>query len=258
MHSVDRIVAATEHERQLLRQVFRVAADRIAVIPLGVDLQQFRPRDQGEARAALGLPAGERVLLAVGRIEPLKGFDILIRALAEMTERERVTLLVIGGDERARPELARLREIAEAVGVSARVHFPGAIPHERLSVYYNAADIVVIPSFYESFGLVALEAMASGVPVVASRVGGLTSTVADGRSGYLLPWRCPEPFAEKIDLLLSNGALRGALGAAGARSVEPYRWETVASALLDLYQEILDGAPAGASSRGRTAVVGGE
>ena len=215
VHSVDRIVAATEHERQLLRQVFRVPRPRVAVIPLGVDLEQFRPRDKAAARAELGRPEGERLLLAVGRIEPLKGFDILIRALAEMTERERVSLLVVGGDERAAPEFARLRAVAQEVGVADRVQFPGAIPHPRLAVHYNAAELVVVPSFYESFGLVALEAMASGLPVVASRVGGLTSTVADGRSGYLVPWRCPEPFAEKIDLLLSNHALRMALGRGG-------------------------------------------
>ena len=256
VHSVDRIVSATRHERQLLRQVFRVAPERIAVIPLGVDLEQFQPRDRAAARAALEFPAEERLLIAVGRIEPLKGFDILVRALAEMTERERVRLLVIGGDERAAPELARLRAIAEEVGVADRVRFPGSIPHQRLAVYYNAADVVVIPSFSESFGLVALEAMASGVPVVASRVGGLTVTVADGRTGYLVPWRCPEPFAEKIDLLLSNDALRRALGAAGAESVGAYAWENVASALLDLYGEVLEEA-AGAAAQ-PAAVVGGD
>ena len=255
VHAVDRIVAATEHERQLLRHIYRVHSDRIAVIPLGVDLDQFRPRDQTAARAAIGLPGDERVLLAVGRIEPLKGFDILIRALAEMTERERVTLLVIGGDERAAPELARLRAVAEEVGVIERVRFLGAVPHDDLPAYYNAADIMVVPSFYESFGLVALEAMASGVPVVASRVGGLTSTVADGRTGYLIPWRCPEPFAEKIDLLLRNEPLRQALGAAAARSMKPYAWHEVAATLLTLYRAVLDGA-VGAGAAPAAAVAG--
>ena len=239
VNTVDRVVAATEHERQLLRQLYRVPRERIAVIPLGVDLDDFRPRSQAQARAALGFDEDERLLLAVGRIEPLKGFDILIRALAEMTERERVTLVVIGGDERAAAEFARLRAIAGEVGVDGRVRFLGAVPHERIADYYDAADVVVVPSFYESFGLVALEAMASGVPVVASRVGGLTSTVADGRTGYLVPWRCPEPFAEKIDLLLANGALRESLGAAGRRSMERYAWGKIAAALLELYSEVL-------------------
>ena len=255
VHSVDRVVAATEHERQLLRQVFRVPPQRVSVIPLGVDLSHFQPRDHAAAREQLGVAAGERLLLAVGRIEPLKGFDILIRALAEMTERDGVRLMIVGGDERAAAEFARLREIAQEVGVSDRVELPGSIPHEQLSLYYNAAELVVIPSFYESFGLVALEAMASGVPVVASRVGGLTSTVADGRAGYLIAWRCPEPFAEKIDLLLSNEALRSTMGAAASRSVERYAWPKIAAELLELYGEVLD---AGGATVTETAAVAGE
>lgn len=239
VHSVDGIIAATHHERQLLRQVFRVSPGQVSVVPLGVDLNQFQPRDQVAARIELGRPKEEKLLLAVGRIEPLKGFDILIRALAEMTHTEQVTLVVIGGDEQAASEFSRLRSVADEVGVFDRVEFPGAIHHERLADYYNAADVVVIPSFYESFGLVALEAMASGVPVVASRVGGLTSTVADGRSGYLVPWRCPEPFAEKIDLLLSNDELRRALGVSGVESVQRYSWQKVASTLLSIYEDIL-------------------
>jgi D-inositol-3-phosphate glycosyltransferase len=104
--------------------------------------------------------------------------------------------------------------------------------------------VVVVPSFYESFGLVAVEAMASGVPVVASRVGGLPSTVADGRTGYLIPWRCPEPFAERIELLLDNEELRRAFGQAAREAVERYRWGNVAEAMVALYGELIEGAPA--------------
>ena len=239
VHEVDRIVAATEHERRLLGQVYGVPRMSVEVIPLGVDRERFRPREQIEARAALGLDPDVRILLAVGRIEPLKGLDILIESLAEMTRRERLQLLIIGGDDRAEPEIARLRAVAEAAGVGELVRFVGAVPHEQLDAYYNAADVVVVPSFYESFGLVAVEAMASGVPVVASRVGGLTSTVADGRSGYLIPWRCPSPFAEKLDLLLENRSLRDALGAAAAESMQDYEWSSVAERLLALYDVLL-------------------
>jgi D-inositol-3-phosphate glycosyltransferase len=236
VHTVDRVVVATAHERQLLRQIYSLTPDRVSIVPLGVDLQQFQPRDRSEARAALGLPDEGRVLLAVGRMEPLKGFDILIRALPQVTAPGAVTLRIVGGDELAASEFARLREAASEVGVGERVQFVGAVPHEELAVHYNAADLVVVPSFYESFGLVALEAMASGVPVVASRVGGLTATVADGRTGYLVPWRCPEPFAEKIDLLLRNDGLRRALGEAARRSMEPYAWDRVSGALGDVYR----------------------
>jgi D-inositol-3-phosphate glycosyltransferase len=249
VHSVDRIVVATEHERQLLRQLYRVERSRVVVIPQGVDTDQFQPRDQSEARRELDLPEDGKVLVAVGRVEPLKGFDILIRALAEMTERASVTLVIVGGDARAAAEFARLTAIAEEVGVSSQVRFVGATDHQRVAYYYNAADVVVVPSFYESFGLVALEALASGVPVVASRVGGLTSTVADGRNGYLIPWRCPEPFAEKIDLLLANPPLRLALGRAGVSAVERYSWANVATALLRLYEEMLGGDAPDAGGR---------
>ncbi|MEZ4504086.1 MAG: glycosyltransferase [Dehalococcoidia bacterium] len=248
LHSVDRVLVATSHERQLLRQIYRVPAERVSVVPLGVDLEEFEPRDPAEARAALGLEADERVLLAVGRLEPLKGFDILIRALAQTTMPEPPTLLIIGGDEQAAPEFERLRAVADEVGVTEHVRFVGAVPHEQLATYYNAADLVIVPSFYESFGLVALEAMASGVPVVASRVGGLTTTIADGRTGYLIAWRCPEPFAEKVDLLLRNDGLRRALGEGARRSMEAYAWSRVASDLAGVYE--VAGAPPSALAVG--------
>ncbi|MCC6236181.1 MAG: glycosyltransferase [Dehalococcoidia bacterium] len=249
----DRVVAATEHERQLLRQIYGVPRDRVAVVPLGVDREAFRPRDRTAARATLasrGVPVSDeaRVLLAVGRLEPLKGFDILVRALAQLTVDAEVVLWIAGGDERSAPERARLEAVAHEVGVGDRVRFLGAVPHEELPTYYNAADVVVVPSFYESFGLVALEAMASGVPVVASRVGGLVATVSDGRTGYLVPWRCPEPFAEKVDLLLRNEPLRRALGEAGRASMERFSWESVAERLSALYRETIAlGAVAAAS-----------
>lgn len=229
VHSLDRIVAATEHERQLFRQIFRVDARKVAVIPLGVDLGMFTPRPQAEARARLGLDPTRRSVLAVGRIEPLKGLDILIRAVGELQPRVPVDLLIIGGDERAATEIARLESIAAEAGASAAVRFLGPKPHDALPDWYAAADVVAVPSFYESFGLVAVEAMACGTPVVASRVGGLASTVVDGRTGYLVPWRCPEPFAERIELLLRNEPLRLALGAAGVERMRAYDWSVVAA-----------------------------
>ena len=239
VHAVDCVVAASEHERDLLRSWYRVPAQRVAVIPLGVDLECFRPRDRTEARRVLGLSEDVRTLLAVGRIEPLKGFDLAIRALAAMREHERTQLLIAGGDERAAPELARLRAVAEESGVLDAVRFVGAVPHERLHTYYNAADVVVMPSLYESFGLVAVEAMASGVPVVASRVGGLSATVEDGETGYLVRWRDPREFAARLDALLADDALRARLGRNAAHAMRAYAWEAVASDLLDLYGALL-------------------
>lgn len=251
VHRLDRIVAATEHERQLLRQIYRVPAQHVSVVPLGVDLERFRPASEAErleARARLGIAAGERVILAIGRIEPLKGLDILIRALPMMSDRRGVRVYVIGGDDRAAPEVARLQALACEQGVEDAVRFLGPRPHDALPAYYHAADIVAVPSFYESFGLVAVEAMASGVPVVASRVGGLASTVVDGRTGYLIAWRCPEPFAEKFELLLANEELRRALGASARdRMAGAYSWGKVAESVAALYEELLE-APARASA----------
>ncbi len=235
VRSLDRVVAATEYERRLLRQIYRVPATQIEVIPLGVDPERFSPGIRADARARLGMPVEERVILAVGRVEPLKGLDILTRGFAQLTELQGVRLVIVGGDESARPEFDRLESIAAEVGVLDAVTFTGAVDHHLLPDYYRAADVVVMPSFAESFGLVAVEAMACGVPVVASRVGGLASTVADGRTGYLVPWRCPEPFAEKIELLLRNEPLRDALGAAGVERVRDYSWDAVAGELMSLY-----------------------
>lgn len=240
VHRLDRVVAATEHERRLLRQIYGVSPSKVSVIPLGVDLDQFSPADRAEARRRVGLPEDERVILAVGRIEPLKGLDILIQSLSAMSDLDRVGLYIIGGDERAQPELHRLATIARACGVEDHVHLLGARGHEELPDYYRAADVVAMPSFYESFGLVAVEAMSSGVPVVASLVGGLASTVVDGRTGYLIAWRCPEPFAEKFDLLFANDELRRALGAsARLRMEESYAWTRVAASVAALYDELV-------------------
>lgn len=245
---VDRVVVATEHERLLLGEIYGVPPERTAVIPPGVDRERFRPRDRAAARAALGVEAGARVLLAAGRLEPPKGLDLLIGALGEMTRREGLLLIVVGGDGRAEPERARLRALAAARGVASLVRFEGAAPHERIGTYYNAADVVVAPSAYESFGLVAAEAMASGVPVVASRVGGLASTVADGRTGCLVARRCPRAFAEKLDLLLADEPLRLRLGAAAAESMRAYDWRAVASRLRGLYAALAARAPAAAGA----------
>ncbi len=242
VHAVDRVIAATTHEVRLLRQIYGVPPSRVQVVPLGVDLDRFRPHDRDQARTELGFDLKARLVLAVCRIQPLKGLDILIRALAQLClpgGAEDVEILIAGGVEQATEEVGRLRTLAEELGVSGRLRFLDTVPHERLPVYYSAADVVAVPSFYESFGLAAVEAMASGVPVVASRVGGLASTVQDGRTGYLVPWRCPEPFAERIELLLRNEPLRRSLGAAGMRRMHRYSWSSVARELAAIYEELV-------------------
>ena len=233
----DRVICASEGERKVLIEHYSVSPLRAVQVPCGVDTDHFRPRSRAAARRRLGLPADEPLVLYVGRIEPLKGIDILLRAAAEMEGR--FCLLVVGGDSKDSRRKSELRRLAEEIGITERVFFQDAVSHERLPLYYNAADICVVPSYYESFGLVALEAMACAVPVVASRVGGLLETVRDGETGYLVPWRCPEPFAERLEMLLANEPLRRSLGRMARAAVERFRWSEVATRVEDVYHELV-------------------
>jgi D-inositol-3-phosphate glycosyltransferase len=233
----DRVICASAGEQDALLNYCRVPAGQVARVPCGVDIERFRPMDRGPVRAALGLSPDETLVLFVGRIEPLKGIDILVRASAQMECCFRI--LVVGGDEKDNERRAALRALAEAHGVAERVTFIDAVPHEELPLYYNASDISVVPSHYESFGMVALEAMACGIPVVATRVGGLRDTVRDGRTGYLVPWRCPEAFAERLDLLVSNESLRRSLGREAHTFATRFHWAEVAARVESVYHELV-------------------
>ncbi|MCA9829144.1 MAG: glycosyltransferase [Dehalococcoidia bacterium] len=233
----DAIVTASDHERVFLERYYGADPGQVHTIPCGIDLDLFYPRDRTMAREQLGLDPAAPVLLWVGRLEKLKGVDILVSAAAQLAERD-FTLLIVGGDDRAHALRGELEAQAAAEGVAANVRFDGAVSHDSLPLYYSAADVVVVPSYYESFGLVAVEAMACGTPVVASRVGGLQSTVADGVTGYLIPWRCPEPFSEKLEVLLNNPELRANFGIAARRSVERYRWSRIGSEMAAFYSHV--------------------
>jgi D-inositol-3-phosphate glycosyltransferase len=228
------IVTASDHERMLLERYYGADPARMHTIPCGVDLTTFRPLDREASRLRLALDPSGPVILWVGRLERLKGVDILVSAAAQLDERN-FTLLVVGGDERAHSLRVELEQQARAEGIAANVRFVGAVAHDELPTYYSAADVCVVPSYYESFGLVAVEAMACGTPVVASRVGGLVSTVTDGVTGYLIPWRCPEPFAEKLEVLLNNPQLRANFSREARRSVERFRWQNIALQVASLY-----------------------
>ena len=233
----DRVICGSQGERRLLIEQYGVSPARAVQVPCGVDTEHFRPMPRGRARRRLGLAPDEPVVLYVGRIEPLKGIDILLRAAAETEARFR--LLVVGGDGKDERRKAELRRLADELGIGGRVVFQDAVPHAELPFYYNAADICAVPSYYESFGLVALEAMACGVPVVASRVGGLMETVQHGETGYLVPWRCPKPFAERLELLLDNESLRRSLGRMARVAVERFRWAEVATRVEEVYHELV-------------------
>jgi D-inositol-3-phosphate glycosyltransferase len=237
-YRADALVVSTQQEKDDLVRLYRTPPHKIGVIPAGVDPELFRPGDQIRARSVLGL-GEKRVILYVGRVEPLKGLDILINAFALLEDTNDTRLLVVGGRLGQESELDRLRSVAVQLGIGDRVTFAGAVKHAELPDYYNAADIFVLPSYYESFGLVALEAMACGTPVVVSRVGGLKTFIKDGEHGYLIPWQCPEPFAQRMDVLLSNPGLRESMGRAARGAAQKMSWSGVADRMLDFYAGLL-------------------
>ena len=246
--SADVVMTASSHERELLQRYYGADARRLETIPCGVDLDLFHPLDKAQSRRELGFDAEAPILIWVGRLEKLKGVDILIQALAQLDERD-FTLVLVGGDDRAAEFKEDLRSQAAEAGIADNIRFAGAVPHDRLPLYYSAADVCVVPSYYESFGLVAVEAMACGTPVVASRVGGLVSTVTDGVTGYLIPWRCPEPFAEKLEVILNNPELRANFSVSARQSVEKFRWQNVAGAVTDLYATLINNSADTAASQ---------
>ena len=233
----DAVVVSDGHERELLAQHYGAPLAKVTVLPIGVDVETFRPLDRAEARRRLGLD-GRYMLLCVGRFDPLKRFDLALSAAALLRERENVEVWLVGGDLDRDPEARRLSALAEELGIAGNVRFAGTAPHEELPWHYNAADVVLVPSHYESYGLVALEAMACCTPVVAARVGGLASLVVDGETGYLAPQHTPEQYAERVEVLLSNDALREAMGRAGRRRAEELAWDAVGRRFADFYTSL--------------------
>ncbi|MBI4607460.1 MAG: glycosyltransferase [Candidatus Rokubacteria bacterium] len=237
----DRIVAANAVERAHLVWYYGAPSDRISVIPCGVDTDLFRALDSDAAKAALALGA-ERHLLYVGRLTPIKGLETLLEAMRRLRQEARyrdLRLLVVGGDldEPDNGHAAFLMERVAALGLDAAVSFVGAQPQERLRLYYVAAAMTIMPSYYESFGMVALEAMACGRPVIASRVGGLMLTVVDGVTGLLMPEGDPRALADRVARLLDDDGLRWRLGWQASRLATRYRWPCVAEAVCRLYAE---------------------
>jgi D-inositol-3-phosphate glycosyltransferase len=246
--SVDRITVSTENEGEQLRRLYGLPQCHMAVIPCGVDLDLFTSvtdASRRAARQALALDAVQPTLLSIGRLDPIKELDLLLESLALM--RTPAQLMIIGGNPEGDPELERLRRRATDLGVGERVRFPGAVPQQDLLRYYHAADSVVVSSRYESFGLVAVEALASGIPVVASAAGGLTSIVRDGHNGLLVRWRDPRAFAERLDEILDDNRLRARLASNAHASVERFGWQHIGDDVRALYQQVTANARHGAA-----------
>lgn len=250
MQLADRVVAATVAEMAQLQWLYQVDREKIAVIPPGVDTSHFYPIPPDEAKAFIGAPPDGRMLLFVGRIEPLKGVDTLIQAIARMWEkgdicRHNLCMSIVGGEpdvsrDAMTEEMSRLQALSSQYGLDDFVTFLGRRSQETLPYYYSAADVVIMPSHYESFGMVALEAMACGTPVIASQVGGLAFLVQDGETGYHIPVGDVEALSDRLGSLLEDDALHKRLSHHAAAFALDYAWENIATQIADLYQQVLD------------------
>jgi D-inositol-3-phosphate glycosyltransferase len=242
VEAADMLIASTDGEAKELIELYDADPGRVEVVHPGVDLTVFHPRDTHAARTQLGLPLDAHVVLFAGRIQPLKAPDVLLRAVAVLLDddpwlRSRLVVPVVGGPSGTGLEHPEsLAELAAQLGIDDVVRFVPPVPPSELALWYAAATMVAVPSYNESFGLVAAEAQATGTPVVAAAVGGLTTVVADGRSGLLLDTHEPGDWATALRRILADDAFRarvseGALARAGA-----FSWETTAERTLDVYE----------------------
>lgn len=249
MREADAIVAATTLDLRQMVWHYDAPPDRIKIIPCGVDLQRFQPHDMADARAVLGLPAQPTPLvLLIGRIEPLKGIDALIRAVALIRASHEhlrdVTAIVVGGASDDQPEAwnseqRRLDALRHELGIPDAVKFVGARPQSQLSLYHAAADVVTMPSHYESFGMAALEAMASGRPVVATNAGGPATIIEAGMNGLLTPPDDATTLAQQLVTILDNPHVAHQMGLAARVRAERYGWSNIGCDILDVYRSLI-------------------
>ncbi len=247
----DRIIAPTPAEQTQLQEYYKADPARIVIIPPGVDTGHFYPIPLDEAHEFIGIPRDDRMVLFVGRIEPLKGVDTLIRAMScmRMSDLEKPAyLIIIGGDPNASPEamsaeMLRLQALCQELCLDRMVVFLGKRSQDTLPYYYSAAEVVVMPSHYESFGMVALEAMSCGTPVIASQVGGLAYLVQDGVTGFHVPNGDSDALCARLTLLMQDTELRTQMGESAAQVARGYAWENIAAQIVRVYRDLLSSSP---------------
>jgi D-inositol-3-phosphate glycosyltransferase len=235
-----RVLAATEEEKQQLIEHYDAAPEKIGVVSCGVDLDLFRPENKMEARRLLGFDKEESIVLYVGRFDPIKGIDRLLTALAYLNDRQRVRLVIIGGDGYETPESRHLKSLSVKLGVQDAVTFVGRVQQQQLPPYYRAADVLGMTSHYESFGLVGLEALACGTPVVATPVGAMEKIIRERETGSVVNDPSPASLAGAIERFI-NGRDDGVIPPRFIHSsVREYSWSHVTSSILDEYAVVLE------------------
>ncbi|PSO46884.1 MAG: glycoside hydrolase [Cyanobacteria bacterium SW_9_44_58] len=245
LETADCIVATSPQEKEYLRSLVS-SRGNIEIIPCGTDINHFGSVSYQQAREKLGFSPEEKIIYYVGRFDPRKGIETLVRAVHQSKLRGKVPMrLIIAGaytpGQSDGDEKERISQIVQELGLSDITEFPGRISDENLPVYFAAADVCVVPSHYEPFGLVPIEAMASGTPVVGSAVGGLNFTVVSEETGLLVPPKDEQAFAEAIDRILSDSQWRNQLGENARKRMEnEFSWEGVASQLSDLYGRMIE------------------
>lgn len=247
--TANRLIAATLAEKSQLEFLYETNSAKIAVIPPGVDTSRFYPIPKDEAKEIIGVSPTSRMILFVGRIEPLKGIDTLIKAISIIQKNGYLdccphSLAIIGGEPLASPEemnaeMARLQDMVDSLGINNLVLFLGKQDQKMLPYYYSAAEVVVMPSHYESFGMVALEAMACGTPVVASQVGGLGFLVRDGQTGFVVPGNDVMKMADRLVQLIKDQDLQAKLGKESASYARKYSWQIITEKIIEVYQQEL-------------------
>lgn len=245
LKTAERTVATSPQEQEHMRSLMS-SQGTIDIIPCGTDIAHFGSVSREAARQTLGIGLDEKVVLYVGRFDPRKGIETLVRAIARSSLKDSGKLrLIIGGGSRPGQsdglERERIEGIVAEVGIGSFTHFPGRLSREQLPTYFAAADVCVVPSHYEPFGLVTIEAMACGVPVVGSDVGGLQFTIQSEETGLLVPAKDDVAFASAIDRILTNAEWANQLGRAARNRVETlFSWDGVATQLGNLYTKLIE------------------
>ncbi len=235
----DLIFAATEREKRQLVELYGASPGKIHVVPCGVDTEKFQTAERSESRARLELREGEPVILYVGRFDPIKGVDRLLAAASILRRELRPRVVLVGGGGENASEERKLRALCSELSLNDCVTFAGRKVHDELPDYYRAADVLVLPSHYESFGLVVLEALACGAPVVAMRVGVVEDIVRSGVNGWVLSENTPEHLAEGVRRVLDAKKNRGMSADSIRSSVRDYDWDFVARSVDEEYRALL-------------------